>query len=123
MHELFNLPCGPFLDMSSRYNLKREAESHFNESYDKLAADVNKTLACLSRFSGDYLTSHLLLTAGADYSFVHAEIQYTFLDKVIKLLNKQFYTDPATGKTRVFLLKYSSVDGYFQAVRTEAIDK
>lgn len=74
--------------MSSPYNLKREAEAHFTETYDKLESNLNKTLTCLYYYSQHYRTNHLLLTAGAEYAFIHAEVQYAFLDKVIKLLNK-----------------------------------
>lgn len=120
MHELYNLPCASYLDMRSPYNLKREAEAHFNESFEKLSANLDATLKCLNYFVGDYRTSHLMLTAGADYAFVHAEIQFTFLDRVIKLLNKRVYRDPSTGKTRKFLVQYSTLNDYFQAIQNEA---
>jgi len=66
--------------MSSPFNLRKDAENKFKEQIEKLQENIESTTECLNSYANHFKTKHVMITAGADFAFVHADIHYKFLD-------------------------------------------
>ena len=62
----------------------------------------------------------MLITAGSNFAFMHAEVHYTFLENVTSLLNEESVTTE-DGKVKKIRLKFSTLDNYFQEMQAEAL--
>jgi len=116
MHEEFNAPCE---FGSSAFTLKKDAEQHFLKKLSAITSSIDDTLKCLQKYASHFRTRHLMITAGSDNAFNHAEAHFNFLERAMVLLHgKRISLE--NGKSMTFRFKYSSIDSYFTELQTEA---
>lgn len=72
-------------------------------------------MACLIDYAQHYRSKHVLITAGANFAYVYADVQYDFLDSVMKLLNNKVFE--YKGRSHKFVFKYSTLDEYFTEMK------
>lgn len=61
-----------------------------------------------------YRTKHVMFTLGADYSFQFANLSFSYIEEVVKIMNEH----PEGG--RILKFKYSTVQEYITTVQSEA---
>lgn len=116
MHEEFNAPCE---FGSSPFTLKKDAEQHFLKKLSEITSSLDDTLKCLQKYASHFRTRHLMITAGSDYAFNHAEAHFNFLERAMVLLHgKKLSLE--NGKSMTFRFKYSSIDSYLTELHSEA---
>lgn len=116
MHEELNAPCE---FGSSPFTLKKDAEQHFLKKLSEITSSLDDTLKCLQKYASHFRTRHLMITAGSDYAFNHAEAHFNFLERAMVLLHgKKLSLE--NGKSMTFRFKYSSIDSYITELHSEA---
>jgi Glycosyl hydrolases family 38 N-terminal domain len=67
-------------------------------------------MKCLENFAKHYKTNHIMITAGMDFAWQFAHVNYKFFDNVTAL-----YSNHTFGRKFKFI--YSTVDDYFTAIQ------
>ena len=110
MHELYNAPCG--MDQWTGYGVKFQIEAHFESMYNAIRKSPKAYLQCLDSYANHYKSKHVMITAGMDFAFQFAEVNYQFFENVTS-----FYNRTPGGKKLKF--QYSTVDEYMMAIQAE----
>ena len=67
--------------------MKKDAEQHFLKKLSAITSSIDDTLKCLQKYASHFRTRHLMITAGSDYAFNHAEAHFNFLERAMVLLH------------------------------------
>lgn len=77
--------------------------------FNNLKSNPLPYISCLSNYAENYKSNHIMITAGMDFAWQFAHINYQFFDNVTHLYSNH-------EKGRRFKFMYSTVDEYFQAI-------
>lgn len=77
--------------------------------------NTDSLYSCIEDIQSRYRTKHLLFTMGADFAFQYANLSFSYIEEVVKLMSEH------TKAGRTIKFKYSTVQEYMDAVKSEAV--
>ena len=92
---------------------QQQIQMEFQSKYWQIGNNTANTISCLEKYASHYKTNHVMITAGNDFAFKFAEVNYQFLENATQAINKN-----ANG--RKFKFMYSTVDEYMKATSKKA---
>jgi len=107
MHELYGAPCG--MDQWTPHTDESEVKKQFFTNFNQIKLNTASYLRCLDAYASHYKTNQIMITAGMDFAWQFAHVNYGFFDNVMGV-----FMDHADGKKFNFF--YSTVDNYMKAV-------
>jgi hypothetical protein len=97
------------MDQWTPHTEEKEVHKQFYTNYMQIKSNPLVFLSCLDVYAAHFKTNHIMITAGMDFAWQFAHVNYDFFDNATAILMNDTYGHK-------FNFFYSTVDNYMQAV-------
>ena len=80
--------------------------AHFSAKAINFESAIYSHINCFKDYASKYKTNHLLITAGMDFAYEHAEANFKFLEKAVYLMSTR-------SEASNLKFSFSTLDEYF----------
>ena len=89
--------------------MENQMISQFNNEFNQIKANAESYIHCMENYARHFKTNHVMVTAGMDFAWLFAHVNFEFFENVTAL-----YANHKLGSRFKFM--FSTVDEYFKAI-------